>query len=149
MKIPILQILLVVSLICPMLAVAAPGGDSKDLAAEVAALRAQVAQLSHQVQRSQDYIDICNLQDAYGFYVDKAKWDEVADLFTKDGTLEIGLRGVYKGARPCPRLSPQAARPHLRIGFQPHSVAAHGHRQSRWQDRQGTLARVHAGGPTP
>lgn len=97
MKIPILQILIVVSLICPLLVVAAPGDTSKDLAAEVAALKAQVAQLSHQVQRSQDYIDICNLQDAYGYYVDKAKWDEVADLFTKDGTLEIGLRGVYKG----------------------------------------------------
>ncbi|HXQ25499.1 MAG TPA: nuclear transport factor 2 family protein [Candidatus Acidoferrales bacterium] len=78
--------------------VAARGADNKkDAAAEIQALKAQVAQLSRQAQSSQDYIDICNLEDAYGYYVDKAQWDQVADLFTKDGTLEIGLRGVYVG----------------------------------------------------
>ncbi len=69
----------------------------KNLAADIAALKTQIAQLAHQIQNSADYIAINNLQDAYGYYVDKTKWDEVADLFTDDGSVEIGLRGVYKG----------------------------------------------------
>jgi hypothetical protein len=38
-----------------------------------------------------------NLQGMYGFYFDKALWDEVADLFTEDGSIELGLNGVYVG----------------------------------------------------
>jgi hypothetical protein len=71
--------------------------DKKDVAAELDALKTQVAQLAHQSQNSQDYISIANLQRAYGYYVDKCLWDDTADLFSKDGTLEIGLRGVYAG----------------------------------------------------
>ncbi|MGA8765815.1 MAG: nuclear transport factor 2 family protein, partial [Candidatus Acidiferrales bacterium] len=72
-------------------------GGKKDLAAEVAALKTQVAQLAKLAQNSQDYIAIANLQRAYGYYVDKCQWDQTADLFAKDGTLEIGLRGVWVG----------------------------------------------------
>jgi hypothetical protein len=100
MKIRTLQVLLVLFVICPMLAnsgAAGAAGGKTDLATEVDALKVQILALARQIQNSQDYIAINNLQDAYGYYVDKAKWDEVADLFTKDGTLEIGLRGVYVG----------------------------------------------------
>ena len=71
--------------------------DKKDVAAELDALKMQVAQLAHQAQDAQDYIAIANLQRAYGYYVDKCMWDQTADLFAKDGTLEIGLRGVWVG----------------------------------------------------
>jgi len=71
--------------------------DKKDVAAELDALKSQVAQLAHQAQNAEDYIAIANLQRAYGYYVDKCLWDETADLFAKDATLEIGLRGVYAG----------------------------------------------------
>jgi SnoaL-like domain len=71
--------------------------DKKDLAAQVEALRAQVAQVAKQAQNAEDYIAIDNLQTSYGYYVDKCEWDETADLFAKDGTLEIGLRGVWVG----------------------------------------------------
>ena len=37
------------------------------------------------------------MQHAYGYYVDRALWDDVADLFADDGTIEIGLDGVYVG----------------------------------------------------
>lgn len=40
---------------------------------------------------------IIRLQTAYGYYVDKAQWDEAADLFARDGTLEIAARGLYRG----------------------------------------------------
>jgi len=71
--------------------------EKKDVAAELDALKIQVAQLAHQAQNAEDYIAISNLQRAYGYYVDKCLWDQTADLFSKDGTLEIGLRGVWVG----------------------------------------------------
>jgi SnoaL-like domain len=41
--------------------------------------------------------DIQRLQVAYGYYVDKAQWDEAADLFAHDATLEIAARGQFRG----------------------------------------------------
>lgn len=64
---------------------------------EVAALRQEVAALRAEARAATDYIAISNLQRAYGYYVDKGLWDEAADLFAEDGTLEIAGRGVYKG----------------------------------------------------
>ena len=75
----------------------AAASKARDASRETAELQAQVAQLALRIQNCADYIAINNLQDAYGYYVDKAKWDEVTDLFADDATLEIGLRGVYKG----------------------------------------------------
>jgi hypothetical protein len=101
MRIRILQILLVLFLLCPIFGNFGAAGAASDkkagLASQVDALKTQIAQIAHQIQNSQDVFAINNLQDAYGYYVDKAKWDEVSDLFTNDGTLEIGLRGVYVG----------------------------------------------------
>ena len=37
------------------------------------------------------------VQRAYGYYVDKAMWPDVADLYQPNGTLEIGGRGVFIG----------------------------------------------------
>jgi hypothetical protein len=38
-----------------------------------------------------------NLQNAYGYYIDRRMWDDVTDLFTSDGVLEIGGVGIYDG----------------------------------------------------
>ena len=57
---------------------------------ELERLRADVAALK--AER-----DIVRLQTAYGYYVDKAQWDEAADLFARDATLEIAARGQYRG----------------------------------------------------
>ena len=37
------------------------------------------------------------LQRTYGYLVDKNLWTQIADMFTDDGTLEIGGRGVFVG----------------------------------------------------
>ena len=37
------------------------------------------------------------LQNAYGFYVDKKLWDDAADLFAANATMEIDQQGVYVG----------------------------------------------------
>jgi hypothetical protein len=100
MKIRSLAALLVLALFCVALGNRAPAradGEKKNVTAEIEALKAAVAQLQKQVQSSQDSIAISNLQAAYGYYVDKCEWDQTADLFAKDGTLEIGLRGVWVG----------------------------------------------------
>lgn len=47
--------------------------------------------------RLEDIAAVERLQRAYGYYVDKLLWPEVADLFADDATLEIGGRGVFKG----------------------------------------------------
>lgn len=74
---------------------AEPG--TEELAAELAALKAEVGTLRRQAQMAADYVAIANLQAAYGYYVDKMRWDEVADLFARDATLEIAGRGVFVG----------------------------------------------------
>jgi hypothetical protein len=71
--------------------------DLATLAREVAALRAELAETKARAQQAEDYQAICNLQAAYGYYVDKGKWDEAAELFAEDGTLELAGRGVYAG----------------------------------------------------
>jgi len=63
----------------------------------LAALAKRMADLSARAQRLSDETDVTNLQHAYGYYVDRKMWDDVADLFASDGTMEIGLRGVYVG----------------------------------------------------
>jgi hypothetical protein len=60
------------------------------MSAELEALRAEVAAL-------RDKDAIVTLQTAYGYYVDKAQWDEAADLFARQATLEIAARGQFCG----------------------------------------------------
>lgn len=38
-----------------------------------------------------------NLQNAYGYYIDRKMWDDVTDLFTDDAVLEIADVGIYEG----------------------------------------------------
>jgi len=44
-----------------------------------------------------DQAEVTNLQDSYGYAVDRKLWDQAANLFAPDGTLELGMRGVYVG----------------------------------------------------
>jgi hypothetical protein len=46
-----------------------------------------------------DEIEVQQLQRAYGYYVDKNRWDEVSALFADGATLEIGGRGVFVGRK--------------------------------------------------
>lgn len=55
--------------------------------------------LAQRVERLGDQAAVEKLQRAYGYYVDKAMWPDVADLFCETGTLEIGGRGVFLGRK--------------------------------------------------
>ena len=72
-------------------------GPSADEAAEISALEARIAALEQRKERIEDVNALERLQAAYGYYVDRALWDDAANLFADDGTIEIGLDGVYVG----------------------------------------------------
>ena len=60
-------------------------------------LDAQIDTLALEVERLEAARAIKNLQRAYGYYTDMALWNEVADLFADDATIELGADGVYVG----------------------------------------------------
>ena len=66
-------------------------------APDTAALQQSVAALQARATALRDINDIKRLQRAYGYYVDLGQWDQVAKLFSRDATLEIGLDGVFRG----------------------------------------------------
>jgi len=69
-----------------------------DAGKTIADLKAKIAETRLKIERSQDYDEIENLENAYGYYVDKNLWDNVADLFVKDGShMELAQRGYYRG----------------------------------------------------
>lgn len=73
-----------------------PATDT-DEAARLAQLRGTVEALERRRTRLEDERQIKRIQHAFGYYVDRGLWDEAADLFADDGTIEFGLDGVYAG----------------------------------------------------
>jgi hypothetical protein len=65
--------------------------------ADLDALERELGQLATRITRLQDLTDVEIVQNAYGYYVDKAQWRSLADLFDDDATLEIGGKGVFTG----------------------------------------------------
>lgn len=84
-------------LVPALLVLSACSGGSGPGGQELAALQQQVAALQQRAQRAEDYMAILNLQSIYGYYVDKSQWDQAADLFAADATLEIAGRGLFVG----------------------------------------------------
>jgi hypothetical protein len=74
------------------------------------ALADQVTKLSQQLETAQTRIThledvnaIEKLTRAYGYFIDKGLWSQVADLFAEDSTVEIGGEGIYKGKKGAER----------------------------------------------
>ena len=60
-------------------------------------LQRQLKQLESEADRIEDVRALKRLQRVYGYYVDQGLWNQAADLFEPQGTIEIGLDGVYVG----------------------------------------------------
>ncbi len=75
--------------------------------AAVASLEARIKALEARVGIQEDIAAIYNLQNAYGYYLDKKLYDDVAALFTSDAEIEIGGRGVYRGNNAAQRIFKQ------------------------------------------
>ena len=61
------------------------------------ALEAELHALGARIERLEDLTEVEIVQNAYGYYVDKAQWRSLANLFDDDATLEIGGKGVFLG----------------------------------------------------
>ena len=91
---------LAVALCCISFGCSNAGSSSpaeKDFGAQFKKLQAQVEDLERRVGRAEDFVALSNLEAAYGYYLDKCQWDQAADLFARDGRIEVGGRGVYIG----------------------------------------------------
>ena len=60
-------------------------------------LAGRAVQLEKEITALEDVNAIKKLQRIYGFYTDKQLWSQAADLFSADGSIEVGGRGVYVG----------------------------------------------------
>ena len=69
------------------------------LASPAAAQRidAEIEALTLRVEKLEGIRAVKKLQRAFGYYVDRGLWSEAAHLFADDGTIEIGIDGVYAG----------------------------------------------------
>lgn len=65
----------------------------------VARLEQALQASSARLQALEDVEAIKRLQRIYGYYLDKALWDQVIPLLTEDCEVEISGRGVYRGHR--------------------------------------------------
>lgn len=75
----------------------APGSSGADSGADLATLWSALDAVEHRRQLVEDSNDVKRLQRAYGYYLDHGLWDELANLFSEDASLEIGLDGIYRG----------------------------------------------------
>jgi len=81
-----------VGITVPQTALQSPRGSPKKMTSGQ-----RLNDLAQRVQLMNDETDVRNLQHSYGYYLDRKMWDDVADLFTDGGTLEVDQRGVYVG----------------------------------------------------
>ena len=60
-------------------------------------LEQRLATLESRIHRLESTEAIERLQRIYGYYLDNRMWSEVVALFTDDGEVEVGRRGIYRG----------------------------------------------------
>jgi hypothetical protein len=65
--------------------------------AQSTAVDKEIEALVERVEKLEGARAIKKLQRAFGFYVDRGLWQDAADLFSDEGSIEIGIDGVYVG----------------------------------------------------
>jgi hypothetical protein len=60
-------------------------------------LAGKTAELERRAGLLADADAVERLHTIYGYYLARNQWDDFAGLFAEDGTIEIALRGVYRG----------------------------------------------------
>jgi len=70
---------------------------------EIAALKAQVAELTQRTGILEDIQAIRTLHFKYGYYMDKWLFPEIVDLFAEDGDMHF-LNGIFKGKKGVRRM---------------------------------------------
>jgi hypothetical protein len=70
-----------------------------EIQATIGALESAVATLETRIARLRDVEELENLHAIYGYYLDKALWDPLVEIFAENATVEIAQRGVYVGKK--------------------------------------------------
>ncbi|MEO8097618.1 MAG: nuclear transport factor 2 family protein [Acidobacteriota bacterium] len=101
--------------------VATPIPDSTSRSAKagaltLASLGRDVSQLAQRASRLNDQAEVTNVLDTYGYAIDRKLWDHVAGFFAENGTLELGMQGVYVGKASIRRGLDQFGRQGIRDG---------------------------------
>ncbi|MEN9705373.1 MAG: hypothetical protein RLZZ393_1252 [Pseudomonadota bacterium] len=65
--------------------------------ADLKSLQSRLDAAGTRITRLQDLTDVEIVQNAYGYYVDKAQWRSLSELFDENATLEIGGKGIFTG----------------------------------------------------
>src|SRR5690606_38504692 len=60
-------------------------------------LEASIVEAETRVARAKDFHELENLESAFGYYLDKNLWNDLADLFAAEGSMELAQRGKYVG----------------------------------------------------
>ena len=64
---------------------------------ETAALQSRLAELESRTSLLADADALERLHTIYGYYLARNQWDDLAGIFAEEGSIEIALRGVYRG----------------------------------------------------
>jgi hypothetical protein len=105
------------------LSLAGCDNSGKAAAEKAAALEEKLARAEQRITLLEDADEIRNLNRIYGYYLDKALYDQLVDLFTDDVSLEYSQRGVYIGkerARELMKMMPGG-----KAGLQPGMLQNH------------------------
>jgi hypothetical protein len=73
------------------------GASLAQAQSDLQALESELNTLGARIEKLEDMTEVEIVQNAYGYYVDKAQWRSVANLFGPQSTLEIGGKGVFIG----------------------------------------------------
>jgi hypothetical protein len=58
-----------------------------------------LAESERRIEAMNDANAVRNLQNSYGYYIDRKMWSDVTDLFADDGVLEIAGQGIWSGPK--------------------------------------------------
>src|SRR5262245_35868342 len=75
-----------------------------------------LAALDRRIQVMNDEDKVANLQNAYGYYIDRKMWDDATDLFTSDAVVELADVGIYEGPASIRRFHERSGPQGLRYG---------------------------------
>lgn len=70
---------------------------STDLEERMQRVQERINLIGARATQVDDAHELKNLQRTFGYMFDKGLWEDVADLFTEDGGLELGKNGLYQG----------------------------------------------------
>jgi len=79
-------------------------------------LAARINDLAQRTALLNEQAEVTNILDSYAYAIESKRWDQAADLFAGNGTLELGLQGVYVGKASIRRVLDQFGPQGLRDG---------------------------------